>query len=185
MLDRIGRAANLLEEGLMAFLLTAMVLLSFVQVVLRYFFAIGIPWALEAVTYMFAWMVLLGMSYGVKVGAHLGVDIFVKALPGRGYRIASVIGGIICIVYAAVLLIGSWNYVSRIYLLGVETEDLPIQKWIVLSALPIGFALLAFRFAQALWRIARGEQEGLGLADETEENLDLFHADEATRENRP
>ena len=42
-------------------------------------------WALELTVYLFAWLVLFGMSYGVKVHAHLGVDAFVR-LFGDGTR---------------------------------------------------------------------------------------------------
>jgi C4-dicarboxylate transporter DctQ subunit len=176
----IASAASRLEEGLMAFLLAAMSILSFVQVILRYFFAIGMPWALEVITYMFAWMVLLGMSYCVKTGSHLGIDLAVKALPARGYRIAGVIGALACLIYSAILLYGSWNYVSRMYGLGVEAEDIPVQKWVILSALPIGFALLFFRFGQVLVGIVKGDRLGLGLADEVKDNLDLFKDDDLT-----
>src|SRR3546814_8791676 len=56
------------------FLLAAMTLLTFTQVVLRYVFNSGWGWALEATTYMFGWLVLVGISYGIKVGFHIGID---------------------------------------------------------------------------------------------------------------
>ena len=51
-----------------------MTLLTFLQVVLRYVFNTGLLWVLEADFYLFAWLVLIGMSYGVRVHAHIGVD---------------------------------------------------------------------------------------------------------------
>ncbi len=173
----ISRFINFIEEMLLAALLAAMVVLSFVQVVLRYGFNIGITWALEAITYMFAWMVLLGMSYCVKTGSHLGVDVFVKSLPARGYWTASVLGGLLCMLYASILLVGAWTYVDRMYLVGVEAESFAVPKWLILTALPIGFALLIFRFGQATWRVYIGRQAGLGLTDEVNESLELVHAD--------
>ena len=44
-----------------------MTLVTFSQVVARYVFNTGVVWALELTVYLFAWLVLLGMSYGVKV----------------------------------------------------------------------------------------------------------------------
>ena len=80
-----GRIVNALEEGIIALLFAAMTLVTFTQVVARYVFNSGMVWALELAQYLFAWLVLLGMSYGVKVHAHLGVDAFVRLFPsGRG-----------------------------------------------------------------------------------------------------
>src|SRR3546814_11927669 len=70
-----------LEEGLIAFLLAAMTVVTFGQVVARYIFNYSFVWALELSTYLFAALLFLGISYGVRVGAHIGVDALVKALP--------------------------------------------------------------------------------------------------------
>ena len=63
-----------------------MTLITFANVVVRYYGG-SILWALEATVFLFAWMILLGASYGVKITAHLGVDIVVKLLP-RPARVA-------------------------------------------------------------------------------------------------
>jgi C4-dicarboxylate transporter DctQ subunit len=39
-------------------------------------FSTGFGWALELTTYLFAWLVLFGISYGIKVGAHIGIDVW-------------------------------------------------------------------------------------------------------------
>ena len=74
-----------LEEGLIAFLMAAMTVVTFMQVVARYVFNYSFVWALELTGVMFAWLIFVGMSYGVRVGAHIGIDALVKSL-GRGAR---------------------------------------------------------------------------------------------------
>ena len=69
-----------LEEGLLAFLLAVMVSITFMQVIARYIFNYSFVWALEVTTVLFAWLIFIGMSYGVRVGAHIGVDALVKTL---------------------------------------------------------------------------------------------------------
>ena len=69
-----------IEEGLIAFLLAAMTVVTFAQVVARYVFNYSFVWALELTGVMFAWLIFVGMSYGVRVGAHIGVDAVVKSL---------------------------------------------------------------------------------------------------------
>jgi C4-dicarboxylate transporter DctQ subunit len=149
-----------------------MTILTFVQVVLRYGFNSGLFWALEATTYMFGWLVLFGMSYGVKVGSHIGVDVLVKLLPAAGQRTIGVIAGLLCMLYAAIIFYGGYVYVDKMHTLGVEAEDLPIERWLLIIILPIGFGLLFVRLAQMTWRIVTGKQAGLRLADEAREAIE-------------
>jgi C4-dicarboxylate transporter DctQ subunit len=166
-----SRLFDKLEEGAIALLLAAMTLLTFVQVVLRYLFNSGLIWALEASTYLFAWLVLIGISYGVKAGSHLGMNAVVDLLPRRGKQVAGVIAGLLSILYAVLLLIGSWNYFETVRLIGITGEDIPIERWILIVILPAGFALLLLRLVQATWRILRGEEAGFRIADEAADAL--------------
>ena len=169
----LGRAVNAFEEGAIAFLFAAMTLVTFIQVVLRYAFNTGFVWALELTVYLFAWLVLFGMSYGVKVHAHLGVDAFVKLFPGAVQRVFGLIVVAAGLIYGGILLLGSWDYVWKLFRIGIESEDLPIPQWVPMAILPIGVALLMFRLAQAGWRIWRGEQLSV-LGDEAQHTVEDF-----------
>ena len=169
----IGRFVNELEEGFIALLFAAMTLVTFSQVVARYVFNTGVVWALELTVYLFAWLVLFGMSYGVKVHAHLGVDALVKLFPSRIQRIFGLLAVAAGLIYGTILLIGSWQYVSKLFQIGIESEDLPIPQWVPMAILPIGVALLMFRLTQIGVRIWRGEQQTL-LADEAQHTIEDF-----------
>jgi len=160
-----------LEEGLIGFLLAAMTLVSFGQVLARYVFNYSFTSALELTTTLFAWMIFLGIPYGVRVGSHIGVDALVKSLGPRAARIAGAIAALLCIVYAAILFVGSWQYVSRMYVLDIDMEDLPIAQWIPRAILLLSFALLLLRFGQVLWRVLSGREIRLHLGDEAAEAL--------------
>jgi C4-dicarboxylate transporter DctQ subunit len=106
----VGRFVNELEETFIAIILGLMTLITFINVVLRYGFNTGLIWGLEAVTFLFAWLVLFGVSYAVKVTAHLGVDAVINLFRPSARRIIAIVAGIICIIYAAMLLKGAWDY---------------------------------------------------------------------------
>jgi C4-dicarboxylate transporter, DctQ subunit len=169
MLDR-------LEEGVIAFLLTAMTLISFVQVVARYGFNYSFTWALELVTFLFAWLIFLGMSYGVRVGGHIGVDALVKSLAPAKARAVAVVAAALCMVYAAIVFYGGWIYVAKMIEIGIVAQDMPIPQWVPRLVLPIGYALLFFRFAQLLYRLLTGKEAHL-VGDEVEEALKLRSQD--------
>jgi len=167
---RLGDWFGRLEEGLIAFLLAAMTLISFSQVVARYVFNFSFVWALELVTFLFAWMIFLGMSYGVRVGSHIGVDALVKVLKPRTAQIVGAAAAIFCIVYAVIVFVGGWVYVAKMYEIGIEAQDIPIPQWVPRLVLPIGFGLLGIRFAEVLYRIVTGKGARL-LGDEAAEAL--------------
>lgn len=167
----IEKVMNRLEEGLLILLLVAMTLLTFTQVVLRYVFNTGWGWALEATTYMFGWLVMIGISYGIKVGFHIGVDALVKLLPRNGQRAIGLLAALLCLAYAVILFIGGYQYFDTMLMLGVEAEDIPLPRWLLVVIVPIGFGLLGFRLAQMAWRILTGRLSGFNLGDEAAEVL--------------
>ncbi|MCG6882214.1 MAG: TRAP transporter small permease [Silicimonas sp.] len=106
----LGRAFNAFEETAIAVLLGLMTLVTFVNVVLRYGFNSQLIWGLEVTLILFAWLVILGVSYCVKVTAHLGVDA-VTSLFGRGGRkVFALLSAACCILYAMLLMKGAWDY---------------------------------------------------------------------------
>ncbi len=162
-----------LDEWLIAILLAAMTLLTFTQVVMRYVFNSGFTWALELTSVLFAFMIFIGISYGVRVGAHIGVDALVKLFRPDIRRIVSSVAVILCLVYAGMVIYGSMEYVLKMKKVGIELEDMAIPMWTVRAILPIGFALLVLRFLPVLYNLVTGKSDRLHLADEVEEALKL------------
>jgi len=216
-----GRFVNEFEETAIAIILGLMTLITFINVVLRYGFNTGIIWGLEATTFLFAWLVLFGMSYAVKVTAHLGVDAVISLFNPSLRRIVAIVATVLCIVYAALLVKGAWDYWANFanlpqttgrwfptgfeemkrtsYRAWYEVIDIPMPDWlrwieplmnegeeyekiprfIPYAILPIGTALLLFRFVQALGRLLRGEIEGLIVSHEAEDAVeDVRHLNE-------
>ena len=106
----LGRFVNSFEENLIALLMGLMTLVTFVNVVLRYGFNTSLIWGLEVTLILFAWLVIFGISYCIKVTAHLGVDAVTSLFQHRGRKVFAVISAICCLVYAFLLLKGAWDY---------------------------------------------------------------------------
>lgn len=159
-----------LEEGLIALLLALMTLVTFAQVIARYVFNYSFVWALELTTFLFGGLIFLGISYGVRVGAHIGVDAVVKILPRPVARRVSLLAAVLCLVYAAIVFAGSWIYVGKMYDIGILAQDIPIQQWIPRLVMPVGFALLFLRFAEVLYDMIKGKEAQL-LGDEVKDAL--------------
>ena len=165
------------EEWLLALILAAMTILTFVQVVLRYGFNTGMFWALEATLYMFGWLVLIGISYGIRLHAHIGVDLLAKSLPPLPRRLLGLLITALAMLYTALMFWGSYTYIHRMMLLGVEAEDLPVARWILGLCLPIGFILVGLRLAVIGYQIITGQAKGFELADEAADATKGFMQD--------
>lgn len=166
----MGALFHRLEEGLIACLLAAMTCVTFAQVVARYVFNYSFVWALELNTFLFAWLIFLGMAYGVRVGSHIGVDALVKTFSPRTARAVGMVATASCMAYAGILFYGSWQYVDKMYMIGIEAQDIPVPQWVPRLVLPIGFGLLFLRFGEIFLRFATGKTTRL-LGDEAEEAL--------------
>ena len=99
-----------IEETAIAIILGIMTVMTFSNVVARYIFNSNIFYALELTVFLFAWLVLLGTSYAVKKTAHLGVDAVVNVFSAPKKRLLGLLAGLVCILYAFLLLKGSWDY---------------------------------------------------------------------------
>ncbi|MGB0466985.1 MAG: TRAP transporter small permease [Pontibacterium sp.] len=176
----VQKIINRLEENILSLLMVSMTLLVFIEVILRFGFNTGIHWAQEVTLLLAAWFVLFGASYGVKVGAHIGVDVFVKLLPNGVHRAITLLAIVLCLFYCGLFIYGSWIYLAKLKMIGIELEDLPIPKWTTTSILVIGFVLLALRFLQLGWAVITGKSEGFHLADEGKESLEIAEELKAT-----
>lgn len=106
----LGRAVHMLEETAIAVLLGLMTIITFVNVVLRYGFNSQLIWGLEVTLIFFAWLVILGVSYCIKVTAHLGVDALTNLFAPSGRRVFALISAACCIAYGVLLMKGAWDY---------------------------------------------------------------------------
>lgn len=169
----MSKIIDYLEEWIMSLMLLAMTSLAFMQVVRRYVFNTNFSWNLELTTVCFAIMIFVGISYGVRVGSHIGVDALVKLLPEGMRRATAILVVLLSLVYVGFVLVGATEYVGKMKDVGIEFEDMPIERWQVLIVMPIGYALVAFRFLQILWNLITGKTTSLHLADEAADALKL------------
>ena len=186
------------EERAIAFLLVFMTLLVFLDVIMRFGFGTGFLWTQELTLYTSAWFVLFGISYGLKVGAHIGVDAVLKLVPPKAQVILSAIAAFFCICYCFLFIYGSWQYLSKVYTIGITVDDLRFPMWFI-NALPeniitawhidmedpllplwlpqsiliIGMVLFSIRLIQLFFNIITGKCDGFHRIDEAQESLEL------------
>ena len=152
-----------------------MTVVNVINVFVRYVLKSNIHWAMEFTVIAFAWLIFLGAAWGIKAGAHIGVDTVINFFSDKVKKRNSVVAASLCIIYGIFILIGSYNYVSKIYTIGILSQDIKwLPQWMPRMVMPIGYALIIFRFFEALIKILKGEQTTLGLANEAKDAIDSF-----------
>ena len=198
--SKFGRAINAIEETLIAVILGLMTVVTFANVIARYVFNANILWALETTVFLFAWLILIGASYCVKVQAHLGVDVVLNMVSPGMRKVLALISVAACLAFSVLLLIGAWNYWAPFAAMPMldgtlkdqawyEVNDIPmlgflrfleasmnqgeayekLPRFIPYAALPLGLALLTFRFIQAAWKVMTGEIDSVIASHEAED----------------
>ena len=145
----IGRAA--------AWLTLAMVLVTFVIVVIRYVFDGGFIWLQEAVTWMHATVFMLGAAYTLQRDEHVRVDIFYREMNARKRAWVDLLGAIVFVFpLCGFFAYEAYEYVSTSWNLkevsrnsgGLPYPFLPLLKS-MLVLMPVAVALqgasLAFK----------------------------------------
>lgn len=210
-MNALFRIWDRFEETFIVFLLVAMTLVTFVYVMLNnlysvfyamaewfaedskpqeLFYAIGdfimdgaqaMTWSNALTKALFAWLIFFGIAYGVRVGGHIGVDALVKLASRPVQRIIGFVAVAICLGYAGLMTVASYNWVNTLMVHHIGADDLGqfgIAQWHINMIVPISFALVLIRFLEIFVRILRNEQTGLGLADEAADAMKLSDAQE-------
>lgn len=188
------RILDRLEEWLIAALMAAATLIIFAAVVHRYgssvpilqdfLLRINMTWAQELCIFMFIWMAKFGAAYGVRTGIHVGIDVLVNAVNDRWRHTLIIISMLAGVLFTALVA-----YFGARFCIGLmDTEqvssDLEWPMWMVYACIPLGSALMCFRFVQALvlylrtGHIARADHSKVeGIDSETDPEIAAIEAD--------
>lgn len=129
---RLSRLAQRLEDfsewtgRSIAWLTLGMVLVTFAIVVFRYVFSLGWIWLQESVSYLHAFVFMLGAAYTFKHDGHVRVDIFYRNYSPRQRALVNLLGNLLLVLPVCVFIFSnSWDDVitSWARLEGSEETD--------------------------------------------------------------
>ena len=152
-----------LEEWLIAALMGAATLITFVAVMHRYASGFAIPgvqealikinmsWAQELTIFLFVWMAKFGAAYGVRTGIHVVVDVIINRMKPAMYKKFVILGLLAGALFTGIVGTLGSNFVWEIAHTDQTSADLEVPMWIVYMAIPLGSYLMCFRFLQVTW----------------------------------
>ncbi|MCP4702404.1 MAG: TRAP transporter small permease subunit [Gammaproteobacteria bacterium] len=132
-----------------------LVLLVAINVILRYAFRIG-PVALQELEWhLLSPITLIGMSYTMRHGEHVRVDIFYRKFPQVVRHRIDFLAAMVTVIISIVIIKLSLDYVWQAWSIGEHSPDpggLPF-RFLLKSFIPLGFFLLFLQAAAQSLRI--------------------------------
>ena len=109
--ERISRLIDWAGRSV-AWLTLSMVIVTFVVVIFRYMFDMGWIWLQESISYMHAFVFMLGIAYTFKHNAHVRVDIFYQKFSARKKAWVDLIGCLLLVIpFCGFVFVNSWDNV--------------------------------------------------------------------------
>ena len=135
---------SLLTGRAISWLTLAMVVVTFLVVVLRYLFSLGWVWMQESVVWMHAFVFLIGAAYTLQKDDHVRVDIFYREMSETRRALVDALGAVILLLpFCAFVIWSSWDYVMSSWRIGEgsrEAGGLPYPFTPLLKSAILGMA---------------------------------------------
>lgn len=134
------------EDGLLVLLTAVMVIFAGLQIVLRNLFGAGIIWVEPMLQVLVLWLGMLGAMVATRHDKHINVNVFFSRLPVNWQPWVQIGLYLFATAISALVAWHAGRFVSMEYQ-GGTTAFARVPVWLCASILPVGFCLIAGRYA--------------------------------------
>jgi len=144
-MEKIDKTIARIETWLLVVIVLLMVLFSFTQVLLRLLLDEGIMWADIFLRHLVLWVGFIGASLATRDNKHINIDLLNRYLKGKSIPLVAIVINGFAMYISFLLAQAGWRFVMD------EKEYATMlfgnmPAWYFQIIIPIGFALMAFRF---------------------------------------
>jgi C4-dicarboxylate transporter DctQ subunit len=143
--ERVDEAVGRMEQTLLVVFLAFIILIAFLQIVLRNFLSTGLDWGDSLVRNLVLWIGFIGATLATKEGKHINIDVVSRWLPSLGKNIVTLITHLFSFFVCGGLTYAALKFIRN----EVQMENrtfLDIPAWVPELILPVTFILMTFRF---------------------------------------
>ena len=148
MLEKLSRRIDTLNEWIgqgVAWITLALVVVIFIDVVMRYLFNTSFVFTQELEWHLFGFIFLIGAGYTLLHDGHVRVDIIYQRLGYKGQAWVNLIGVILFLIPGCLMvIITSWKFAANSFLMLEGSPDpggIPF-RFVLKGCIPVGFGLL-------------------------------------------
>jgi C4-dicarboxylate transporter DctQ subunit len=133
------------ENVLIFVIVGTMVVLSFLQVLLRNIFDTGLLWADIFLRHLVLWVGFIGAALATRSDKHINIDLLSRIIPKRYFLSVKIVTRLFAIIVCVILARASYAFVmSEKEAATIVFENIP--GWYLQIIIPVGFLLIGFRF---------------------------------------
>lgn len=155
MVSRLQTLLLWIEESILIVLMSAMILLSSTQILLRNAWDSGIAWGDPVLRILVLWVGLLGAMLATRYNKHIRIDILSRYLPRNWKRFSDSLTDLFSAIICGILAWHSGRFVHYEWMDGTEVFT-GFPSWIAEVILPFGFGVIALRFLLLTWQSLQG-----------------------------
>lgn len=149
MIRKLGKIFNAYEKNVLIISLAVMVIVIFMQVVMRYVFNNSLSWSEEFARYLFVWFSWIGVSAGFKDNEHLRVELLSMSLVKRGFlksdELLTIFVSVIWLATTLIVTYYGFIMVSKQIEMNVLTPAMKLPVWIAYLSIPACSLILGIR----------------------------------------
>lgn len=145
-LQRLLHYTKIVEDGLLVFMLAAMIIIASLQILLRNVWDSGFAWGDPLLRILVLWVGLLGAMVATRKDNHISIDILTRYMPARGKRVSGLLSNIFTLGVCVVLAYQGGRFVMQDQAAGIIAfSGLPV--WWFELIIPVAFAMMSLRYA--------------------------------------
>ncbi len=152
------------NRAVMMIILAAMVVVTFVNVILRYSGENSFLWGEEVGRHLMIWLAFVGSGMTLRAGAHIGIDMLEQRLPAPAGRAVRTLIAVIMLTLFVALMLEGVDYAWRTRF--QTSAALQISMAWVYAGMPAGCLLMIAHLGLVARRYV------LGQPVESEDSLD-------------
>ncbi|WP_308588619.1 TRAP transporter small permease [uncultured Oscillibacter sp.] len=155
----VKKIAGNFEGYCCAVMIGLMCVVVFLQVVFRFILKASLPWSEELSRYLQVYITFFGTAYGIKTGAHLGIEAFTLLLPKTGRKVLGILTQVVGMGVCALIMKFGADIVLAQMASGQVSPAMRIPMWTVYIAIPIGMAFCILRYIVEICRAVKTFRE--------------------------
>jgi C4-dicarboxylate transporter DctQ subunit len=165
-LQKLDSGLFQIENFIILLTLGSMVILSFLQVILRNFFDTGLLWGDILLRHLVLWVGFVGASLATREEKHINVDVLTRLISRRYVPLIHFLVNLAAIVICYILARASYTLLTFEIEAGT-TLFLDIPSWYFQIILPVGFGLIGLRFLLKIFEQISSAISGKKVAEES------------------
>lgn len=132
--------------------LIILVSITFMGVIMRYFFSNPFVWQEEIQLWLFLWIAFFGGSVAFREKSHVEIDVIVELLPKKVQKVIQILIYALVVIVLGYLCRKGMMMVDQFIATNKSTFVLSIPSSLIYSVVPVGCVLMIINYTIVEWR---------------------------------